>query len=290
MQPDPTAESAPQAAPAAARDGGTPQGDDARDPAPANAGTLADLPGPLQEALLDPERDAPFQVLPTLAAEEYDALRASVDRRGVRVPVELDADGRVLDGHHRLRAAAELGLDPEAVPLVVRDELSEEEALEYVLELNLDRRHLTPEQRRKVAAELREHGWSLRRIGARVGVHHETIRRDLDAGVENATGEGGDGDRPETVQGRDGKRYPARRPAERRDGRPEPGSAGEPEPEEPDRDPRADLLDRADALLSEAADLTSEEEPEVLEELESLADRVNALQRRIAGTGEAWEF
>src|SRR4051812_39932626 len=39
------------------------------------------------------------------------ALRASIERFGVLVPVTFDQRGRILDGHHRWRMAAELGVD-----------------------------------------------------------------------------------------------------------------------------------------------------------------------------------
>lgn len=179
----------------------------------ADARTVADLPDGIRAELLEGEPTPALQLLPPLAERDLEELRSSVRERGIRVPVELDARGRILDGHHRLQVARELELPAGEIPVAVREDLEGEEAtLEYVLELNLGRRHLTPEDRRKVAGELRRRGWSLRRIADRVGVHHETIRRDLEgAGVANATGAADGDDLPEEVQGADGKRYPARR-------------------------------------------------------------------------------
>lgn len=91
---------------------------------------------------LPSEALAAYQILPPLAADEYAALKADVARHGVLVPVELDEAGCVLDGHHRLRAAHELGLAE--VPTLVRSGLSEEEKREHALRLNLLRRHLGP--------------------------------------------------------------------------------------------------------------------------------------------------
>ena len=51
-----------------------------------------------------------FQVVPPLTEEEFAALKDDIAQRGVLVPVEYDGDGNVLDGHHRLRACAELGV------------------------------------------------------------------------------------------------------------------------------------------------------------------------------------
>ncbi len=90
-----------------------------------------------------------FQVMPTLSAEEYVALRDDIAERGIVVPVVVDQDGRLLGGHHRRRAAAELGIScPEEVHKVVDDE----DARQTALALNLAPRHLTREQRRELIA------------------------------------------------------------------------------------------------------------------------------------------
>jgi len=138
-----------------------------------------------------------YQLLPPLSEEEYNALKEDIAKRGVLVPVEYDEDGNILDGHHRVKICEELGI--KNWPSIVRIGMSEEEKTEHVLALNLDRRHLTREQRRELVAKLREQGWSLRRIGEKVGISYEQAR--IDAGVKNLT--------PATVIGADGKQYPA---------------------------------------------------------------------------------
>jgi ParB-like chromosome segregation protein Spo0J len=100
---------------------------------------------------LAPEALAAYQILPPLGADEYAALKADIARHGVLVPVELDAAGHVLDGHHRLRAAHELGIAE--LPTLVRTGLSEDAKREHALRLNLLRRHLGPVMaRQRVAA------------------------------------------------------------------------------------------------------------------------------------------
>lgn len=47
---------------------------------------------------------APFQVMPPLTAEEYEAVLVDIAAHGVRVPVDVDQHGRILDGHHHHRA------------------------------------------------------------------------------------------------------------------------------------------------------------------------------------------
>ena len=51
-----------------------------------------------------------YQVMPELSAEDFSVLKADIALRGVLVPVEYDEAGNVLDGHHRKRIAAELGI------------------------------------------------------------------------------------------------------------------------------------------------------------------------------------
>lgn len=82
-----------------------------------------------------------YQVLPPLAPEARQALAEDIRRHGVLVAVEVDEEGNVLDGHHRVELAAELGID---YPVVIRSGLSETERVEHALRLNLLRRHLGP--------------------------------------------------------------------------------------------------------------------------------------------------
>jgi ParB-like chromosome segregation protein Spo0J len=95
---------------------------------------------------------AQYQLLPDLAEDEYEALKADIAERGVQVPIERDETGAVLDGHHRLRACEELGITE--YPTIIRTGMDEDEKRRHVLALNLDRRHLTREQKRELVARL----------------------------------------------------------------------------------------------------------------------------------------
>lgn len=146
-----------------------------------------------------------YQLLPPLSEEEYAALKEDIAKRGVLVPVEYDEDGNILDGHHRVRACEELGI--KNWPSIVRIGMSEDEKAEHVLKLNIARRHLPREWKQKKAKELREQGWSYRRIADVLGVKHITIIRWLKES-------GGTFVPPETetmVTGADGKQYPAKK-------------------------------------------------------------------------------
>jgi len=82
---------------------------------------------------------AKYQLLERLRDEEYAALEADIDKRGVLVPVEKDEDGNTLDGHHREEIAQRLGKPYETI---TRTFETEQEKREHVIKLNLARRHL----------------------------------------------------------------------------------------------------------------------------------------------------
>jgi hypothetical protein len=73
---------------------------------------------------------------------EYEALKADIAKRGVLVPIEIDAEDKtVVDGHHRLRACEELGI--EDYPIRFRSYSSDEERKLTSIVLNTYRRQLT---------------------------------------------------------------------------------------------------------------------------------------------------
>lgn len=111
--------------------------------------------------------------LPPLSAEEFEALKDSIAEHGQLVPILVDAHGKVVDGHNRERAMAELGLVPE-VKIVAGDA---DELQSLALVANVARRHLTAGARRGlVARELRrDAARSDRSIAIVVGVSHHTV-------------------------------------------------------------------------------------------------------------------
>lgn len=145
-----------------------------------------------------------YQVMPRLTAEEYADLEASILAHGVQVPIVVDADGEVIDGHHRLEIAQANGLD---CPEIVRDDLTtDDEKIALALTLNVHRRHLTREQRRdlirislRAAPDLSD-----RQHAEMTGADHKTVgsvRNDM-----QATGEIPQSDRR---TGADGRERPA---------------------------------------------------------------------------------
>lgn len=144
-----------------------------------------------------------YQTMPSLTAEEYAALKADIARRGVVVPVVVDQHGATLDGHHRLRAVAELRAEGVVVadPPTVRVECANDaERREHALKLNLLRRQLNPvawaQLFRDFAAERGVRlgqgkrndrtSATLAEVAAEVGLSERTARRRLALAVKVA--------------------------------------------------------------------------------------------------------
>jgi ParB-like chromosome segregation protein Spo0J len=147
-----------------------------------------------------------FQIFPELSPKEFQALKLDIREHGILVAVEVDQDGRVVDGHHRLRAWNELRAEGFRVPEYerkVRYYEHDNERLEHALRLNQLRRHLTTAQRQEVTAELRQRGWSTRQIADVLDVGKSTVARDLSTVPDGTV---------ERVFGKDGKWRAAHRP------------------------------------------------------------------------------
>ena len=140
----------------------------------------------------------PYQLLPRLSEEEYAGLRAEIVENGVRVPIDVDEDGVILDGHHRAWITAELGID---CPKRVITGLTEQGKRDHARAVNAVRRQLTVEQRREQVAAMRAEGKSVRQISRTLGVGVGTVHRDIADAVPNGT------PRANPVVGSDGKVY-----------------------------------------------------------------------------------
>jgi hypothetical protein len=130
-----------------------------------------------------------YQLLPPLSPEEYAALREDIRAAGVRVPIDVDENGEILDGHHRKQIADELG--KECPERIVRD-LPEFAKVDYALTVNLTRRHLDKEGRKALVTRSlkRDPRLSDREHARRCGVSHtyvSGVREALEAAEQLAT-------------------------------------------------------------------------------------------------------
>lgn len=80
-----------------------------------------------------------YQLFGKLSPEEFGALEKDIVARGVMVPVEVDENGEILDGHHRVEIADKHGLK---YKVIRRRFKTEGEKREHVYKLNLCRRQL----------------------------------------------------------------------------------------------------------------------------------------------------
>jgi SAM-dependent methyltransferase len=91
--------------------------------------------------------------VPPLSRQDYEALKESLKRRGflAKYPIVINANGDVLDGHHRLKLCIELGIEPVfAIQDFAGDEIEEEL---FVRQINRARRQLPLWQKIEMALE-----------------------------------------------------------------------------------------------------------------------------------------
>lgn len=157
--------------------------------------------------------DRPYQLLPPLSAEQRDVLRDSIQKNGVLEPVVFDEEGEILDGHHRVEIAEELGVE---YPRRVLTGLDQPDKHMFALTVNVARRQLDHEARKGLVAQLRLRGMSIRDIAKVTGIPRETVRRDVSGDPDGS---------PERITGSDRKSYaprPKAKPAETPPPAPEP--------------------------------------------------------------------
>jgi N6-adenosine-specific RNA methylase IME4 len=150
-------------------------------------------------------------LFPALDDDVYASLKADIAERGIVVPIVIDEHNNVLDGQHRLKIAAELGMTE--VPFEIRPGLTDHEKQAIAIVLNALRRQLAPEQRRNYVSLLRSMGKSYREIGETLGIDAMTAYHDM----QKATVEFSTVAVPTVIIGRDGKHRPATLPRIRAD-------------------------------------------------------------------------
>lgn len=87
-------------------------------------------------------------IFPMMSDREFADLAADIAEHGLREPVWLHADGRIIDGRNRYQACQKGGLEP-----TFRTYDGDDAGLpDFVFSLNFHRRHLTPSQASMCAA------------------------------------------------------------------------------------------------------------------------------------------
>jgi len=93
------------------------------------------------------------RMLPKMSGEEFAELKASIESEGQHYAIVVNEDLEILDGHHRYRACAELGIEPDFEVRKFEDKLLEKK---FVIEANIRRRHLNNFQLVELAVPLME--------------------------------------------------------------------------------------------------------------------------------------
>jgi ParB-like chromosome segregation protein Spo0J len=152
----------------------------------------------------------PFStIFPPMPKEDFEQLVADIKANGLHQPI-IRYQGRILDGNHRYRACrVRLGIESEFFDFPGNDA----QAQAYVISANIHRRHLSPEDRRKIIALVlkADPTKSNRQIGEQTKASHHTVgdvREELEATGQIAqlqTTTGADGKpRPRTRKGKRG--------------------------------------------------------------------------------------
>jgi ParB-like chromosome segregation protein Spo0J len=92
-------------------------------------------------------------LVPELSPMEFKSLKQSIkEENGLLVPIIVNQDGIILDGHHRYKACQELGIEPNTIVKEFSDKLAEKF---FVIECNARRRHLNKFQRTELELKLK---------------------------------------------------------------------------------------------------------------------------------------
>ncbi len=117
----------------------------AADPPGASVPTTDDVQEIVGELEFHPTAD----FLPLMSDAEFESLVASIAAHGQREPVVLYRN-RIVDGRHRYRACRQLGLSVKVKPWDERGSL-----VAFIIDRNLERRHLSESQRALLAVQLK---------------------------------------------------------------------------------------------------------------------------------------
>lgn len=86
-----------------------------------------------------------YDFVPRPNAEDRENLKKSIEKKGIQIPIIVNRDGFILDGHTRYEICLELGI--EDIPFEVKSFTDEIEERKFVVMTNLARRHLNKFQK-----------------------------------------------------------------------------------------------------------------------------------------------
>lgn len=89
----------------------------------------------LKVRMMDIDDLVPYAKNPRINQDAVFAVAKSIEEFGFKVPIVIDKNNVIINGHTRLKAARSLGMDK--VPVVVADDLTEEQARAFRLADNM---------------------------------------------------------------------------------------------------------------------------------------------------------
>ena len=118
------------------------------------------------------------KLVPPLQENEFNELKQSIKESGQWIPIIVNQDNVLLDGHHRLKACNLLGVEPRLTTRVFKTKAEE---IIFVGECNLKRRQLDPMQRIQIVKSLEpyyeERAKSRQLIGKTLGKNFPEVGR-----------------------------------------------------------------------------------------------------------------
>lgn len=121
-------------------------------------------------------------LFPPMTSDEYEEIKTDIEVNGLNEPI-VTYENKIVDGRHRYRACLELGIKPKFREWHGRGSL-----LQFILSMNLHRRHLSTSQRALLGAELRSlfTAEARRRQGTRTDLSADLRGRSLGKSSEEA--------------------------------------------------------------------------------------------------------
>jgi ParB-like chromosome segregation protein Spo0J len=113
------------------------------------------------------------ELIPPVSTQDFERLKASIkEHNGLLMPIVLNQDHVVLDGHHRMRACKELGIPISFTTRNYKDKPLEE--LKFVVHTNLVRRHLDEFQKAEI-------GIKMEKIVRQIYLQHKSFTKETAA-------------------------------------------------------------------------------------------------------------
>ena len=119
-----------------------------------------------------PEFHPAANIFPLMQGEAFESLVADIRAHGQHEPIWL-FNGKIIDGRNRYRACLEAGVEPK----FRQYDGTEEWLVQFILSANLERRHLTSDQRAACAVEALSYERRLAKQRQRQGGEHKVPQK-----------------------------------------------------------------------------------------------------------------